>query len=308
MTSSNPVAGERVRRRRRRPEGHRRGLGRRPRPTPRASAPARSRPSSTTSSATRCARPAASTARPPAAPRRVGWLDLVALRYAARHQRARPTSRSPSSTCSAASTRCRSARATAAPTRRASTTSRTTSRCCTTPCGEYEELPGWDEDITDCRDEHDLPAGRARLPRLHRRLRRRAGRADRRRPRPRAGHLDRGGHARPPPSSAPRSPRPSPRHRSACRRRSRAARGSRSSHERPQDVERGCASPNVTELSDADEQHLDGDLAQHRAAERHRLAVGAHDADADRPCGRASCRSSGPSSAARRAARRSRTR
>ena len=38
-----------------------------PRPTPRASAPARSRPSSTTSSASRCARPAASTARPPAA-------------------------------------------------------------------------------------------------------------------------------------------------------------------------------------------------------------------------------------------------
>ena len=39
-----------------------------PRPTPPASAPARSRPSSTASSPTRCARPAASTARPPAAP------------------------------------------------------------------------------------------------------------------------------------------------------------------------------------------------------------------------------------------------
>ena len=23
--------------------------------------------------------------------------------------------------------------------------------------GEYESLPGWDEDITECRDERDLP-------------------------------------------------------------------------------------------------------------------------------------------------------
>ena len=23
--------------------------------------------------------------------------------------------------------------------------------------GEYEQLPGWDEDITACRDERDLP-------------------------------------------------------------------------------------------------------------------------------------------------------
>jgi adenylosuccinate synthase len=23
--------------------------------------------------------------------------------------------------------------------------------------GEYERLPGWDEDITECRDERDLP-------------------------------------------------------------------------------------------------------------------------------------------------------
>ena len=25
--------------------------------------------------------------------------------------------------------------------------------------GEYEQLPGWDEDITECRDEAELPAG-----------------------------------------------------------------------------------------------------------------------------------------------------
>ena len=41
----------------------------------------------------------------------------------------------------------------------------TTSRCCTTPRGEYDELPGWSEDITECRSETDLPADRARLPR-----------------------------------------------------------------------------------------------------------------------------------------------
>ena len=27
--------------------------------------------------------------------------------------------------------------------------------------GEYEELPGWDEDLGDCRDEADLPPPRA---------------------------------------------------------------------------------------------------------------------------------------------------
>jgi adenylosuccinate synthase len=38
--------------------------------------------------------------------------------------------------------------------------------------GEYEELPGWDEDISEAREEADLPQDRARLPRVHRRLRR----------------------------------------------------------------------------------------------------------------------------------------
>ena len=33
----------------------------------------------------------------------------------------------------------------------------TTSRCCTTRPATTSELPGWDEDIGECRDERDLP-------------------------------------------------------------------------------------------------------------------------------------------------------
>ena len=178
-------------RRRRRPEGHRRGLGhrqglrhaRRRRPVPdRARRRARRRASASA---------AASSARRPGAPRRIGWLDLVALRYAARinsltalgdHQARRAHRLRHAS---------RSARATAAPRRRRSTTSPTTRRCCTTRAASTIELPGWNEDITECRSERDLPAGRARLPALHRGLHRRADRAHRRRPRPRPDHLDR---------------------------------------------------------------------------------------------------------------------
>ena len=66
------------------PRVARRGLGDRQGLRHARRAPARSRPSSTTSSASASARPAASSAPPPAAPRRTGWLDLVALRYATR--------------------------------------------------------------------------------------------------------------------------------------------------------------------------------------------------------------------------------
>ena len=59
--------------------------------------------------------------------RRVGWLDLVALRYAVRCRRWR----SPSSTSSPAPTRCASPFATAAPRGRSSTTSPGTSRSST---------------------------------------------------------------------------------------------------------------------------------------------------------------------------------
>ena len=54
--------------------------------------------------------------------------------------------------------RSASAPATAAPRAPSSTTSPTTSRCCTTAAGEYEELPGWSEDLRGCRTEDDLPA------------------------------------------------------------------------------------------------------------------------------------------------------
>ena len=65
-------------------------------------------------------------------PRRTGWLDLVALRYAARLN-TMTRSCSPSSTCSRGSTASRCAPATAAPTAPSSRTSPTTRRCSTTP-------------------------------------------------------------------------------------------------------------------------------------------------------------------------------
>ena len=126
----------------------------------------RSRPSSTTSSASRSARPAASTARPPGRARRVGWIDLVALRYAARinsltaladHQARRAERHRPARVC----TRYRGgdeARFDHYPYHQTVLHKAT---------GEYEELPGWDEDITDCREERRPAAGGARLPRLH---------------------------------------------------------------------------------------------------------------------------------------------
>ena len=83
-------------------------------------------------------------------------MDLVALRYAVRLNRMTRW-RSPSSTCSAASTRCGSRSATARRRARSSTASPTTSRSCTRPTPEYEELPGFDVDIDGCRSEADLP-------------------------------------------------------------------------------------------------------------------------------------------------------
>ena len=60
--------------------------------------------------------------------------------------------------------------------------------------GEYVDLPGWSEDLTECREESDLPTGRPRLPAVRVGVHRRADRADRRRTRPGPGHLDRGRH------------------------------------------------------------------------------------------------------------------
>ena len=138
--------------------------------------------------------------------RRVGWLDLVALRYAARLN---------SLTALAI-------------TKLDVLSGQPTLSVCTRyrgpegvefdhfpyhqtvlhhSVGEYEELPGWSEDITECRSEDELPRGRPRLPAVHLRLRQGADRADRRRPRPRRGHLDQGrrGHARLRPRQSPSS-------------------------------------------------------------------------------------------------------
>ena len=60
---------------------------------------------------------------------------------------------------------------------------------------DVEEVPGWHEDISQRAQPRRPAAGRARLPRLRLRLRRRADRLHRRRPRPRPDHLDRGRQA-----------------------------------------------------------------------------------------------------------------
>ena len=209
VTSSNPVAGAAVRRRRRRARATSTRSGASPRPTRRASAPARSRPSSTTSSARSSARPAASSAPRPAAPRRIGWLDLVALRYAARLNSLTAlvvtkldvlSGIGPLRVC------------TALPRRRGGALRRL-------PLPPVGAAPR-DRRVRGAaglgRGHHRRPrgvrppAGRARLPRLHRRLRRRADRARRRRPRPRP---DRSG------------PRPAARRAAEPRRRRRSAAG-----------------------------------------------------------------------------------
>ena len=72
----------RVRRRRRRAEARSTRSGAWPRRTRRASAPVPSPPSSTTTSASGCAQSGGEFGTTTGRPRRTGWLDLVALRYA----------------------------------------------------------------------------------------------------------------------------------------------------------------------------------------------------------------------------------
>ena len=109
--------------------------------------------------------------------RRVGWIDLVALRYAARLNTLTDLAITKLDVLTGLGAAARLHRATAAPRRRASTTIPYHQTVLHHAGGEYEELPGWDEDITECRDGGRPPADRARLPRLHRRLRRRPDRA-----------------------------------------------------------------------------------------------------------------------------------
>ena len=79
-----PGGGRRVRRRGRRARATSTRSGAWSRPTRRASAPARSRRSSTTRSATRSREKGGEFGTTTGRRRRVGWLDLVALRYAVR--------------------------------------------------------------------------------------------------------------------------------------------------------------------------------------------------------------------------------
>ena len=90
--------------------------------------------------------------------RRTGWLDLVALRYAKRDQRAHRASWSRSSTCSPASTRCTSACATSAPRARRFDDFPYHQSIVHRVHGDYVELPGWHEDIRGCRSIDELPA------------------------------------------------------------------------------------------------------------------------------------------------------
>ena len=92
--------------------------------------------------------------------RRVGWIDLVALRYAARINSLDHLA-SPSSTCSPASATLKVC------TRYRGADEATFDHYPVPPdrdaprSGDYEQLPGWDEDITDCREERELPQLRA---------------------------------------------------------------------------------------------------------------------------------------------------
>ena len=155
VTSSNPIAARPAsapasgRRTSTRSGGSRR-------PTRRASARGRSRPSSTTSWASSCARAAASSARRPGRSRRVGWLDLVALRYAARINALTALVVTKLDVLD----RARHDQGLHALPRRGRRRVRplpVSPDVLHHTSGEYVELPGWSEDIGEARSEDDLP-------------------------------------------------------------------------------------------------------------------------------------------------------
>ena len=191
VTSSNPLAGRGLRGQR--ASGRRRSTrsGASPRPTRRASAPGRSPASCTTRWARRSAQRGGEFGTTTGRPRRTGWLDLVALRYAARLN-----------TMTALVV-----------TKLDVLSGLDRIGVCTSYRGadgaEFEDFPYHQTVLHHTVGEADRAArleggprrvphalrparGRARVPRLHRRADRRARHADRRRPRPRPGDLDRG--------------------------------------------------------------------------------------------------------------------
>ena len=123
-------------------------------------------------------------------PRRTGWLDLVALRYAARINTLTALAITKLDVLTGFETIQVCHELPAAPTTRRSRLPLPPVGAAPRP-GEYDELPGWDEDITELPLRGRPAAGRARLPAFIAEQRRRAGRAGRRRARPRPDHLDR---------------------------------------------------------------------------------------------------------------------
>jgi len=88
--------------------------------------------------------------------RRVGWIDLVALRYATRINSLTHLSVTKLDVLSGVGSLCVCTRyrGDEGATFDHYPYHQTVMHKAT---GEYEQLPGWDEDITGCRDEHELP-------------------------------------------------------------------------------------------------------------------------------------------------------
>ena len=123
--------------------------------------------------------------------RRCGWIDLVALRYAVRLNRMNALAitkldvlqrHRPAAGRGPLPLQARAPSSTSFPYHQSILHSAEP---------EYEELPGFDGDIERLPQRGRPAAAGARLPRLHRRLRRRADPAGRRRARPRPGRLAR---------------------------------------------------------------------------------------------------------------------
>ena len=123
-------------------------------------------------------------------PRRCGWLDLVALRYAVRLNSMTRPRRHQARRARRASTRSASASATAIPRAPSSTSSPTTSRSSTSAEPEYEELPGFEGEIGELPPRAGPAGGGARLPGRDLGPPRHPDPAGRRRPWPRPGDLD----------------------------------------------------------------------------------------------------------------------
>ena len=195
VTSSNPIAGAACVGAGVGPARHRRDLGRLQGLHDARRRRARSRPSSTTSSARSSAALGGEFGTTTGRPRRTGWLDLVALRYAARLNTLSALAITKLDVLSGFDRIlvCTGYRGEEGATFDHFPYHQSVLHHAV---GEYTELEGWIEDIGECRDGVRPAGGGARLPRLHRRLHRRAGDAGRRRRRPRADDLDRGGRRR----------------------------------------------------------------------------------------------------------------